>query len=282
MSLITFRDKNTKGEPVGPTWYLQFDALTVEEFTRSADVTQYPVETGAILSDHYQPQPRQIRLLGVVSDTPASQPFSIDKKQNAAAQPAMAVQPLALTVRPEPARVGRVGVPRPISTTVLPSRRLVRANLDRARLYIPKFAMTLQVVSGSSFARSGITRIANFMSVLDGLMESRTPVTVVLQTGAEHQNMMIVEHRAPRVSGRSGQITFEIDMQEVVYADPAQTTAAAVAQPEEPKHDKKKATGKKGTRAPKSKEQSRFQRDVAPAILRGSRGQIWEGVPFDF
>ena len=69
MSLITFRDKNTSGDPVGPTWYLNFDALTVEELTRSAEVTQYPVETGATLSDHYQPLPREISLTGVITDT---------------------------------------------------------------------------------------------------------------------------------------------------------------------------------------------------------------------
>jgi len=272
MSLITFRDKNSKGQPVGPTWYLEFDALTVEEFTRSADITQYPVETGAILSDHYQPQPRRILLVGVVTDTPTyKSTLGRDKKQNAAAPPTMVEQPLRLTIRPEPERVTPQGILRPISTTVLPSRRIVRANLDRARLYIPKFAMTLQVVSGSSFATSGITRVTSFLQVIDGLMESRTQVTVLLQGGTEYENMMITDHRAPRVAGSSGQIRFEIDMQEIVLAGSPDITEGN-PQPSEAKHEPKKATGKKGRKTPKGKEISRFQRDVAPRILELSRG----------
>ena len=87
MSLITFRDKNTSGDPVGPTWYLNFDALTVEDLTRTAEVTQYPIETGATLSDHYQPMPRQISMTGVITDTPSGPWTNLEGMQNAAAPP---------------------------------------------------------------------------------------------------------------------------------------------------------------------------------------------------
>lgn len=253
MSLITFRDKNTSGDPVGPTWYLNFDALTVEELTRTAEITQYPVETGATLSDHYQPLPREISLTGVVSDTPSGPWTNLEKMQNAAQPPAMVTRPLRLQLRPDNARVGPVGALRPISTSFLPGRRVVQSNIERARLYIPRFALTLQKADGSldsdenpSPLRATATRIANFTTVLDGLMETRTVVSVTLQTGGEYENMMITEFRAPRIAGVSGSVTFSISMQEVVLADPVKTVRAA--ERPEPKHKQTKATGRKGTK----------------------------------
>jgi hypothetical protein len=264
MSLITFRDRNTSGDPVGPVWYLQFDAVTVEEFTRDAVITQYPVETGAVLSDHYQPQPRRINLVGVVSDTPVGAWTNLENKQNAAAPPIMVERILPIQVKPDQNRIGRAGVPRPISTTVLPSRRLVRANVDRARLYIPKFAYTLQTVTGSEFTGSGVTRIKSFREILDGLMTSRTQVEVVMQDGLEYKNMFITSVTAPRLSGSGGAVRFAIDMQEVVLASAATTTAP---QPAEAKHAKKKNSGRKAPKpVVKDKELARFIKNVAPII----------------
>lgn len=255
MSLLTFRDKNTSGTPVGPTWYLSFDALTVEELTRSASLTQYPVETGATLSDHYQPLPREISMTGVVTDTPAGGWTNLEGMQNAAAPMAMVERPLPLTIKPDQARLGPAGVLRPISTSILPGRRVVQANVERARLYIPKFAHTFQQADGSldsegnrSPLRSTATRIAGFTTVLDGLMETRTTIAVVLHTGAEYQNMMITELRAPRIAGSGGSATFSLDMQEVILASPATETKQA-QQRAEPKTKPKKAKGRKGTKA---------------------------------
>lgn len=280
MSLLTFRDKNFKNQSKSPVWYLEFDALTVEEFSRSAEITQYPVETGATFSDHYQPQPRNISLVGVVSDTPAKPGINIDKKQNAAAPPNMVVRPLDVRkyYKPHEDQITPQGILRPISTTVLPSRRLVRANLDKARRFIPPFVLTLQKTDGGldslgrqTPARTTVTRVTSFLQVIDGLMESRTPVTVLLMGGTEYENFFITEHRAPRVSGSSGQIRFELELQEVVLAG-APDIVKPEPEPEEPKHEKKKATGKKGRKAPKGTEISRFQNDVAPLILELSRG----------
>jgi hypothetical protein len=283
MSLITFRDKNSKGDPVGPIWYLEFDALSGEEYSRDAEIPKYPVETGAILSDHYQPQPRKINLQGTVTDTPSGAWTMQEGKQNAAAPPVMAERPLELSTKAQHdaiqraqgrgiPRVGASGVLRPVNTGVLPSRRLIEGNIERARIYIPRFALTLQVVSGSSFTSSGVTRIAAFRSVLDGLIESRTAVDVIMQDGAEFKNMMIADARAPRVSGSGGSITFSIDLQEVVFATSAITKA--VEKPADTKHQGKTNTGRKNPKPvqPGSVELSRFQKSVAPNILAASRG----------
>jgi len=254
MSLITFRDKNTSGTPVGPTWYLNFDALTVEELTRSAEVTQYPVETGATLSDHYQPMPREISMTGVVSDTPSGPWTNLEGMQNAAAPPAMVSRPLRIQVQPDPVRTGPAGVLRPISTSFLPGRRVIQSNVERARLYIPRFAITLQQADGSldsegnrSPLRTTVTRIAGFTTILDGLMETRTMVDVVLQTGGEYKNMMITDLRAPRVAGSGGSVAFSIDMREIVLASPVTETKQAQVR-EEPRHKPKTVKGRRGTK----------------------------------
>jgi hypothetical protein len=57
--------------------------------------------------------------------------------------------------------------------------------------------------------------------------------------------MMITSFRAPRIAGRSGSVTFLIDMQEIVLADPVKVVRAA--ERSEPKHKQKKAGGRKST-----------------------------------
>lgn len=275
MSLITFRDRNTKGDPIGPTWYLQFDAATVEEYARTAEVTTYPVETGAVLSDHYQPQPRQIALAGVVSDTPSEAWTNIESLQNAAQPPVMVTRPLALTLRPDPLRVGSAqGIIRPIATGPLPSQRLIRANIERSKLYVPRSANTLQVASAEVPTESGISRsatrsrISNFLAALDGLMEYRIPVSIVLLTGAEYTDMMITDLRAPRVSGSGGSIHFAIDLQQVIQARPAESRASEVR--DEPALQKRKTAGRKGNKKvkPFSVESKQWQ-DLAAKIKAG-------------
>jgi hypothetical protein len=247
LTLITFRDRNTSGDPVGPTWYLQFDAATVEEYARAAEITTYPVETGAILSDHYQPQPRQISLTGVVSDTPSGTWTNIESLQNAAAPPVMVTRPLELRVRPDPSRTGPYGALRPVVTGPLPSQRLIQGNIERAKLYIPRWAQTLQV-SGSEAPGSGVTRIASFVSVLDALMEQRIQVSVVMITGTEYTDLMIADMRAPRSSGSGGSVTVSLELQQVIKAAPA--TSRASEQRENPAVKKKKVAGTRGTRKP--------------------------------
>ena len=246
MSLLTFRDKNTSGDPVGPTWYLNFDALRVEELSRSAEVTQYPVETGATLTDHYQPLPREITMTGVVTDTPSGAWTNLEGMQNAAAPPVMVERPMRIEPRPDPRRVGSAGIARPLGTSILPGRRVIQSNIERARLYIPAFAYVLQVAgTGDRNTRSGVNRIARFTEMLDGLMQSRTSVSVILQTGAEYANMFITDMRAPRVAGASGSVSFSVDMVEVIVADPAVETKQA-QQRGETKHKPRKARGRKG------------------------------------
>ena len=253
MSLITFRDKNTSGDPVGPTWYLNFDALTVEELTRTAEVTQYPVETGATLSDHYQPMPREITLRGVVTETPSGTWTNLEGMQNAAAPPTMVARPLQTSPKPDVTRVGPAGILRPVSTSILPGRRVVQSNIERATMYIPRFAATTLQVAGTGIdpatgtgdinTRSGVARLPRFVEMIEGLMDGRFTVNVILQTGAEYANMMITDFRAPRVAGSSGSMAITIDLQEVVQAYAATKSAPLRSSN---KHKPRKAKGHTG------------------------------------
>jgi hypothetical protein len=90
-----------------------------------------------------------------------------------------------------------------------------------------------------------VNRIYRFIEMLEGLIDGRFSVNVVMSTGAEYQNMMITDLRAPRIAGSSGSITLSIDMREIVLASPATETKQAQVRAE-PKHKPKKAKGRKG------------------------------------
>lgn len=49
---------------------LELDATLSAEHGRSAQVTQYPVERGAPISDHIQPDPDTVRIEGLVTNAP--------------------------------------------------------------------------------------------------------------------------------------------------------------------------------------------------------------------
>lgn len=66
---------------------LVLDAVLSEQHSSSAEVTQFPVETGTNISDHVRQQPDKLRIEGVVSNTPlqsrvasASDVFATDMK----------------------------------------------------------------------------------------------------------------------------------------------------------------------------------------------------------
>ena len=245
MSIIRWKD--------GLDWWMRFDAATVEEFTRDAEVSTYPVETGAILSDHYQPQPRRILLTGMVSDTPSG-PNWTNIGSGAGTGAEKAPQPLMRpgTVKSQviKAQLGRgpAGILRPISTTVLPSRRLVRANIERAKLFIPRKVYVLRAVEGEP-----VNRITTFVLALDELMDKRIPVTIVLSGGLEFKDMMITSHSSPRVSGSGGSIRVRLDLQQITAADPAVTVKASQTRVD-PAVKSEEAKGARGGRTPKGKD----------------------------
>jgi hypothetical protein len=56
------------GQPV--TDIIQLDVTSVELHTAAAEVTDHPIEVGADISDHYRQKPREVRVEGLVTDTP--------------------------------------------------------------------------------------------------------------------------------------------------------------------------------------------------------------------
>jgi hypothetical protein len=246
---------------------MRFDALTVEEVARDAEVSTYPVETGAILADHYQPQPRRISLTGVVSDTPSGpnlpslRPLGVQEK---APQPLMRKGQVKSTTAEsyaEQARRGPAGILRPISTTVLPSRRLVRANIERATLLIPKQITVWRAALGEP-----VNRIGEFVLAIDALMEKRIAVTVILSGGLEFKDMMITDHSSPRVSGNGGSIRVRMDLQQIISADPAETVKAAQTRAD-PAVKSEKAKGGKGGRSLKAKQNAQMQKLINQGSL---------------
>ncbi|MCP4570674.1 MAG: hypothetical protein GY841_24075 [FCB group bacterium] len=65
-SLTEMVFKTKKGQ-VGA---VQFDAMVSENHTMSAEVTEHPVEEGSDIADHIRLGPREIEIVGVISNTP--------------------------------------------------------------------------------------------------------------------------------------------------------------------------------------------------------------------
>lgn len=220
MALLTWRLRNTRGEEYGPTKYLEFDATLLEEFTRAAEVTRFPVENGAVLTDHYQPQPRAITLEVVVSDTPA-RPFTpLDGKVSETQVPLGAVAPKALELKPNPAPV-----------TGIAGKRFYRANANR----FPK-QRTASVLQFDG----RVTRTIDVFKALDELMESGQLLNVLLFGEVEYSDMVIVNVRTPRDVGSGSTLTFTIDLVQIQFAD---TTTEANPQPSESKHQPRDDVG---------------------------------------
>lgn len=250
----------------GINWWMRFDAVTVEELTRDAEISTFPVETGAILSDHYQPQPRRILLTGMVSDTPSGSNWTnllsgggTDAEK--APQPTMRPHQAVVRIEREQRGRGPLGIPRPISTTTLPSQRLIRANIERARLEVPRFVSAIRAAEGDP-----VNRIQTFVLALDGLVENKIPVTVVISGGIEFKDMMITSFSAPRVSGSGGSVRVRMDLQQVTAADPTETVKAAAVRTD-PAVKSTKAKGAKGTRRPKDKQQVILDKLIAGGNL---------------
>lgn len=222
MALLTWRERNSKGAELGPTWYLEFDATLLEEFTRSAEITRFPVETGAVLTDHYQPQPRAISLEVQVSDTPSREILPRPGLSNSTPMPTGAKFAKALDLPVNPAPVAG-----------LAGQRVIQGNVSR----FPKqrTAVLLQF-------NGTITRTVDAFQVLDGLMESRQLVDVLLFRDVEYKNMMIVNVRTPRGADAGSTLTFTIDLVQVQFAGVEKTTSK---EPKASKHSPKRDGGRR-------------------------------------
>jgi len=268
MSLITWRATDTDGQPTGPPFYLEFDATVLEEFTRAADVTLYPVETGAVLSDHYQVQPRAIVLTGVVSNAPLPPPPKLEGKQNAATTGVGGVGPMRLDIPVMQEVTGPVGVPRPI-VLGLPSRRLIRGNVERAKSVVPQFAEVFQFFED-------VTRMTDVFQVIDGLMQNRVLVDVLMYDTLEFTNMMITNHRAPRTAGAGGMLEFTINLIQITSADSKETVTSGEVRADV-KYKRLKDSGKKdgaavesGTAAGARVRNSVMYNDIDTSLLQPS------------
>jgi hypothetical protein len=223
MALITWRKRDTEGKPQGPTLYLDFDATLLEEFTRAAEVTQFPVENGSVLSDHYQPQPRAITLEVQVSDTPVHPRALIDGKESAINEPFGQERPKHLDLPVNQAPV-----------TSITSTRIVTANA--ARFPKQRTASVLQF-------DGEVYRTVDVFLALDDLMQVGQLVDVLLFREVEYKDMVITNIRTPRDAASGSTLTFTIDLLQITFAD---TETGDTPEPTNAKHKGKKDGGAKG------------------------------------
>lgn len=234
MALLTWRKRDTEGAEQGPIKYLSFDATLLEEFSRAANVTQFPVENGSVVSDHYQPQPRAITLDVQVTDTPAAVRQLIDGMQSEVNEPLGFVSEKALDLPVNKAPV----------TTVL-GTRVVTANASR---FPKKRTASVLQFDGEVY------RTVDVFLALDELMTSRQLVNVLLFKEVEYQNMVITNIRTPRDAQSGSTLTFSIDLLQIEFAS---TEVGDAPAPAAAKHKRKKDAGNKNPTAPSPVERAR-------------------------
>lgn len=214
MALLTWRQLNDKGDPFGPTLFLDFEATLQEEYTRAAEVVTFPVESGALFTDHYQPQPRAITLEVFVSNTPIVEKISVDGATDSTANPGGFRGPKALDLPVNRAPVAG-----------LAGQRLIQGNASR----FPK-KRTVEVLQFNGL----VTRRIDVFTVLDLLMGAAQPVTILIFGEIELDNFVITNVRAPRTAADGSSQTFTIDLQQITVSDSSVTTAND--DPSEPRH----------------------------------------------
>lgn len=219
MAFLTWKERNSKGTEIGPLWYIDFDATLLEEYTRSADITTFPVENGAVLADHHQPNPRAITLEVIVTDTPVRPATLREGMQNAALQPPGQVAPKALDLPINKAPVAG-----------LAGQRLIQGNASRFPRQ--RTASVLQFTGT-------VSRVVDIFEVFDGLIDASQVVNVLLFGEKEFKNMLLANVRAPRTAGNGHSMTFTVDLVQVEFA----STEGDRKVPAEKKHEPKRDVG---------------------------------------
>jgi hypothetical protein len=166
-------------------------------------------------------------------------------------------------------QTGPAGIARPL-VLGLPSRRLIRGNVERAHSAVPKFAQVLQFTGQ-------VQRVVDLFQALDTLMETRTSVNVLIFDGLEFKNMMITNHRVPRTAGLGGHYEFTLNLLQISTADASDIEPNYGVVRQEPEHKPKRSGGKKNGKPVTRKDQARIRKlleDTDASTLPDS------GVPF--
>jgi hypothetical protein len=97
---------------IGPIW---IDVSISEQHSLSADVTEHPVESGPNIVDHVRPQPRTVRIEGLVTNHPIEAPLSHAGSARAiddagyidvTTAPGRRIPPMSTELQGEPAGLG--------------------------------------------------------------------------------------------------------------------------------------------------------------------------------
>lgn len=209
---------------------IEFDAILQESVSQTAQVTQFPVEDGATISDHSQPDPLTIYLEAHVSDTPVRDiPTQSDGVTGSTRHVAL-------------------DVPQQKPSFSLPSGRMVNTLVS---------AITGPGAYGANVLQfdGKVTRVANVFEALNRLLVEGTPCSVVVGI-KEFSNMVISNVGAPRDSSSGTGISFTIDLVQIQVVS-SRTTAAP--KPKQPRAKPKVDNGNKNTTPAPTQQQAPLQ-----------------------
>ena len=204
----TFEEENA-GAGATPQQSMEFDATLLEDYTRAAEATEFPVEDGANVTDHLQPKQAVITLRVFVSDTPTQVPTTFADSTGSI-------------------RSTELDLPKyPPQTFSLPtSGRFYRNLSDQARVLIPN-----KGAKGPGASRANVlvfdgrlNRVVNIFEELNRHMTEKTPLSVILgasQVIGESNSvytfdtMMITNINAPRTAADGSGMVFTLDLLQI-------------------------------------------------------------------
>lgn len=219
-----------KATTKSPGGVLSFDAVMSETYEESSTLTDFPVESGANITDHIRDQPKKISFEVLVTDTP----HVADNRVNPDAGP----------------RGALVSVPLDI-----PAAPTQRNFLGLARLALGALGLRGKKDSSATLLKftSEFSAISDTLEVLSKLRKEGRLIDVVSRDWFA-EGMVIESISKPRRADDGMSSTFNVNLKQIRIVETRQTVAAV---PAEPRAKGKVDAGKKdGTDASGKKKQS--------------------------
>lgn len=232
MSKTTLSWVNEDDNSVNAIW---LDAVLSENYSRSATVTEFVIEGGAVISDHVSPNQTTVSLEVFISDSPVVAPQSHVRGGVTARTGSK-----ALTMRPvlrSGNKTEKVSQPGPV--VGLPSVRLIRANKELARGPIARRANVLQFTGR-------LERVANVFDVLNELLENGTTCKISMKVGT-FEELLITGLEAPRDATSGTGLSFTVDFVQVTRVSSETTKGTRKPKPKKPRNDPSTQAGAKET-----------------------------------
>lgn len=230
---------------------IDFDAVEIEACDNDADITRYPVERGAQLTDHVRALPVTVRLTVIISNDPSREGLShLDGAS--------------------PSRGADINVRKTIAPQLAGSIGVVGTSVQLARDSVVRADVRVWGADGSK-----VQRVQNVYAELVRARNEARLFTIASDDG-DYDGMLLKSIRKQRTAQNARAPRYELEFQELMLAILEQREITANPQPRKARSKKPQDAGKKqAVAAPKS------AADEASLLHRSTHGDV-AGAPTSY